>query len=223
MAAILRELHSLPQGQATSWAHFEPESGTVEYTVGTYEDVTPGIFHKLTGVLSSRGMQILSAEIHTLDQGLVLDRFRVLDLDFEGPPPEDRLHEVKQSLASSLTGGAPVEPTFRRMWPPGRAIMGKPLKIVTLPTQVRLDNSTSDRYTIIDVFTHDRLGLLYCVTKTIFDLGLSVHLAKIGTHLDQVVDVFYVTDFQGNKVQDEAWLERIRTSILHALDSHEPA
>ena len=66
------------------------------------------------------------------------------------------------------------------------------------------DNSTSDRYTIIDVFALDRSGLLYAVTRTLFELDLSVWRAKIGTYLDQVVDVFYVTDQQGRKMQDEA-------------------
>ena len=73
-----------------------------------------------------------------------------------------------------------------------------------LPTRVRIDNSTSDRYTIIDVFASDRTGLLYTIARTIFELGLSVSLAKIGTYLDQVVDVFYVTDQAGRKIDDES-------------------
>ena len=60
--------------------------------------------------------------------------------------------------------------------------------------RVNTDNSTSDRYTIIDVFAYDRTGLLYAVTRTLFELGCSVWRAKISTYLDQVLDVFYVTD-----------------------------
>ena len=79
-------------------------------------------------------------------------------------------------------------------------------------TEVRIDNETSDRYTIIDVFADDRQGLLYVITNAIFQLGLSVHAARISTRLDQVADVFYVTDTQGKKVEEAGRLESIRAS-----------
>ena len=56
----------------------------MEFVVGTSEDITPGVFHKLTGALASQGLQILSAEINTLADGLVLDRFYVVDPDYAG-------------------------------------------------------------------------------------------------------------------------------------------
>ena len=87
-----------------------------------------------------------------------------------------------------------------------------------LPTEVQVDNETSDRFTIIDVFADDRQGLLYVITNAVFQLGLSVHAARISTRLDQVVDVFYVTDGNGNKVEDPGRLEKIRTSIKEEVD-----
>ena len=86
------------------------------------------------------------------------------------------------------------------------------------PTQVRIDNSTSERYTIIDIFTADRRGLLYTITRKLFDLGLSVSVAKIGTYLDQVVDVFYFTDSSGNKIENDDRLEQIRTRLLEEIE-----
>ena len=90
-----------------------------------------------------------------------------------------------------------------------------------LPTRVRVDNSTSDRFTILDIFASDRTGLLYTIARTIFELGLSVSLAKIGTYLDQVVDVFYVTDRAGRKIDDESRLELIRMRLLEAIETFE--
>jgi [protein-PII] uridylyltransferase len=58
-----------------------------------------------------------------------------------------------------------------------------------LPTRVRIDSSSSESRTIVEVFAHDRSGLLYSVSKAIHDLNLSVDLAKIATHLNQVLDV----------------------------------
>ena len=89
------------------------------------------------------------------------------------------------------------------------------------PSQVRLDNSTTERFTIVDIFAIDRTGLLNTVTRQLFELGLSVHMAKIGTHLDQVVDVFYVTDSQGRKIVDEDRLEDIRATLMAKIEEFE--
>jgi [protein-PII] uridylyltransferase len=84
-----------------------------------------------------------------------------------------------------------------------------------------LDNSTSERYTVIDVFAADRRGLLYVITRTLFDMELSVSFAKIGTYLDQVVDVFYVVDRKGKKIESVAKRNEIRTGLLVALEAWE--
>jgi [protein-PII] uridylyltransferase len=60
---------------------------------------------------------------------------------------------------------------------------------------------------------------LFTIARTLFELGLSVSLAKIGTYLDQVVDVFYVTDQQGDKILDEHRLQEITSRLLGAIDS----
>ena len=86
-------------------------------------------------------------------------------------------------------------------------------------TRVQVDNSTSDRCTILDVFTIDRPGLLYTITRTLFELGLSVWQAKIDTLQDQVVDVFYVTDREGNKIEPESRLAEIRRRLLAVIES----
>jgi [protein-PII] uridylyltransferase len=87
-----------------------------------------------------------------------------------------------------------------------------------VPTRVNIDNSTSSRFTIIDLFTHDRAGLLYAITRTLYELELSVGRAKIGTFLDQVVDVFYVTDRQDRKIADEHRLDEIRRRLVEVAE-----
>jgi [protein-PII] uridylyltransferase len=84
-----------------------------------------------------------------------------------------------------------------------------------------MDNESSESRTVIDVFAHDRPGLLYTIARTIFDLKLSVDLAKIATHYDQVVDVFYVVDEQGRKITDEHRLKEIQTTLLDRLHDFE--
>ncbi len=121
--------------------------------------------------------------------------------------------EVERRLKDALHSDQP--PVFRRIWRIGQQSDNDALQF--LPTQVRLDNNSSDRFTIVDIFASDRMGLLYTISRTLFEQGLSLSLAKIGTYLDQVVDVFYVTDRAGQKIEDEQQLHRVRQALLAAI------
>jgi [protein-PII] uridylyltransferase len=193
-----------------------PESRTIQYVVGTHEQITPGVFHKLTGALASQGLEILSAEINTLADGMVLDRFYVHDPDYAERPPQERLDAVACELVQSLKSPQGSTPEFRKVWQSAasreRAALNK------LPTRVHIDNSTSDRFTILDIFALDRRGLLFTIARTLFEMNLSVSLAKIGTYLDQVVDVFYVTDQAGRKIGNEQRLQQIAARLRDAID-----
>ena len=215
----LERLRTLPHRDAVAWGRYLPERNAVEYTIGTYEEITPGIFHKLTGALTSQRQQILSADINTLAEGLVLDRFYVQDQDFAGPPPQERIDEVCRGPGRGAQGRlAASRPSFASSGSSGTP--PQTAAIQHLPTRVTIDNSTAEQFTIIAVFAYDRMGLLYAIARTLFELGLSVSMAKIGTHLDQVVDVFYVTDqVTGKKVDDHHRLAEIRQHLLTAIES----
>jgi [protein-PII] uridylyltransferase len=218
----LDRLRHLPHHDAVAWGVHRPERRAVEYTIGTYEEISPGIFHKLTGALAAARQQILSAEINTLAAGMVLDRFYVQDQDFAEAPPEERIDEISRKLIAALKDKTGRPPTFRRLWQDRSQAADAAIK--HLPTRVTFDNSTAEKFTILAVFAYDRLGLLYAIARALFDLGLSVSKAKIGTHLDQVVDVFYVTDQRtGAKVTDEARLRQISDRLIaaiHELDAN---
>ena len=186
-----------------------------EYVVCVGAEVSHGVFHRLAGALSALGMQILSAEINTLPGESILDRFVVQDPDYVGPPSPDRVEAVSRALIASI--GSTQPPKFRRVFGMADALSSP--RLSALPTLVRIDNNTSATCTIIDVFTFDRIGLLYQITRLLFELGLSVSVAKIGTYLDQVVDVFYVTDESGRKIEEEARLQDIRQRMLDAVES----
>ena len=84
-------------------------------------------------------------------------------------------------------------------------------------SRVAVDNQGSDFYTILEVYTPDRLGLLYTITKALFEAEMNIHFAKISTKVDQVVDVFYLTDIEGQKIWDEERIEEIKKAILFAI------
>lgn len=222
VVAELERLRKLPHREAIAWGRHLSNRNVVEYTVGTYEEITTGIFHKLTGALTSRRQQILSADINTLAEGMVLDRFYVQDQDFSGPPPQERMDELAAELVKALRDDAANSPVFRKVWQ--QRAGAQPAGVQHLPTRVTIDNTTAERFTILAAFAYDKMGLLYAIARTLFDLGLSVSKAKIGTHLDQVVDVFYVTDqASGTKVTDEQRLGDIRKRVKEAIEEVERA
>lgn len=211
----LARLREIPRDKPMVWARYLPERNAVEYSVGIYEDAFRGIFHRVTGALTGQGLEILAAEIHSLADRLCLDRFYVQDGDYAGEPPPERCTTVTRAIVQALTNDGAQPPTFRRTWQdrPG----SRSQNLTDLPIKVRIDNTTSDLFTIIDVFAHDRPGLLYRITRTLFELGLSVATARIGTYLDQVVDVFYVTDASGSKIQEDDRIQAIRKRVLDAI------
>lgn len=196
---------------------YDAASETAEYRVVTRDQVGSGLFSKATGALAAKGSQILSANICTTDDGIVIDRFRVVDGDHAAPIPDFRLREVEGAIREVIEGSRSVEELFRRNRRYGER--NDPFPGPTDATRVSIDNDSSERFTVVDVFTRDRRGLLYVIARALLELNLSVSLAKISTYADQVLDVFYVTDREGGKLQDEQRLQAIRVTLGERIES----
>ena len=210
--ANLKQLDTQP---SLAWGKYIESQRAVEYTVATRQSGRPiGTFHRITGALTSMGLQINAADIHTQPGEIAWDRFLVEDLECDGPPPQARIDAICQKINAALDPQNSAAPVFPKRWNIGSARAPKELE--TQPTQVRFDNSTSENHTIITLFAYDRMGLLYAVSKVLFDMQLILHFAKISTHLDQVVDVFYVTDLDGRKIEESTQLYLIRQRLLQA-------
>ena len=82
-----------------------------------------------------------------------------------------------------------------------------------------MDNEASDFFTIVEVYTHDFPGLLFNVTDALFRCKLDIWIAKIGTKVDQVVDVFYVRDLDGQKIIDPQEVAAVEEAIKEAIES----
>ncbi|MCX8071112.1 MAG: [protein-PII] uridylyltransferase [Candidatus Binatia bacterium] len=192
--------------------HFR-ERAFSEWTVVTAD--RPGLFSMITGVLLAEGMNILTANIHTSAGGVAVDVFRIS----HGENPDtvlapERWERVEANLRRVLQGTLDVEELVARARPQLRLARRYTPKV---PTQIEVDNQVSEHYTVLDVYTHDRVGLLFTITNTLYHLGLSIHLAKITTNVDQVLDVFYVTDSTGQKILDPERIEHVRTVLYERL------
>ncbi len=215
IAAHLAAIRELPPREVRVESAFNESLGTCDYTVITRHDVIPGIVYKIAGVLAAMGLHILDAQIVTRRDDVVVDTFQVSDPDYAGIPPAARREDVARAIRSVLLGEELVEQLMRRN---RRLDHQRRLPAGRQSTDVKVDNETSDRATIIDIFAEDRQGLLYVIARAIFTLGLSVQSARISTRLDQVADVFYVTDSRGGKVTDPGRLEAIRATIKGEVD-----
>lgn len=212
IAYQLRLIRKFKKAVGTDVA-FHPREEYDEFTFWGFDK--PGIFSQLCGVLAGNGINILGARIVTRDDGRILDVFFVNRLGKSTHTEKDLWSKVREDLNKVLEGKADVGKIVSRRKKYG------PVYVKTIPkhpTRVEIDNESSESSTIIDVYTHDRVGLLYDITKAITDLDLSITYAKISTKVDQVADVFYVNQLEGGKVRDPKKLTRIKSTI-RAIDS----
>jgi len=194
-------------------ARYDDDRKTTEYTLYTID--VPGLFLTMTGVLAARGLSILGAQVFTHDNGMVVDTFSVEDPNTHGPPPPKWIEAISQDMKRVLGGVETIEALFKKgqRYPHGAARAG-----TSLPAQVEVDNESSHLFTIIDIFAPDLSGLLYKIAKILFDLGLSVHSAKISTRLDQIVDVFYVQGPSLVKITDPEEIQKIKSRLTEAIE-----
>jgi [protein-PII] uridylyltransferase len=90
---------------------------------------------------------------------------------------------------------------------------------VPLPAnKVKIDNKTSDKYTIVEVSTYDRLGVLYAITKVLLDMKTRLRRAIIATEGNRVIDSFYITDMEYKKITDEQFLKELKERILQVIE-----
>ncbi len=201
---------------ALQLAHF-PEREYSELAVCTRD--RPGLFAMLSGVLAAHGLNILAARIATGADGVALDAFRISHLDADLSLDDSRWERVERTLRRVLAGEVEVEELVRRAQ---RPLLTRRRRRVA--TTVEIDNRVSRECTVLDVTTADRVGLLFTITNCLYHLWLEIRLAKITTMVDHVLDVFYVTDNEGRKIEDPARLEQIRVELTRALEAEtEPA
>jgi [protein-PII] uridylyltransferase len=167
----------------------------------------------MAGALTSNKMQILAAETNMLADGMVLMRYVAHVPEEPGEPSAERLAEINRALVASIDSNEP--PKFPKIR--GREQKEAGAVLSNLPNEVRINNELSQQATIVEVFTVDRRGLLYRLARALHDLGLVIRFAKIGTRVDQVVDVFYVTERDGQKATAEERLEEIRSALMAVI------
>ncbi|XP_010527985.1 PREDICTED: ACT domain-containing protein ACR5 [Tarenaya hassleriana] len=81
------------------------------------------------------------------------------------------------------------------------------------PPRVVIDNDVCKKATVVKVDSVNRPGILLEVVQVLTDLNLSIRKAYISSDGGWFMDVFNVTNQDGNKVTDELVLDYIRKSL----------
>lgn len=195
-----------------NWKDYTTD-GIIEFTIVTIDH--PGLFSKISGVLSLNGFNILAARAYTWANRIAVD---VIELTY--PPDPLRLQEkfqkVEMDLSEALQGTLDIKHMLSRK--SGVIKRDHPSYRPRKVSEVIIDNAQSDFFTVIQVYTTDKIGLLYDITSVLYEHNLDIKFAKIGSKGDMVADFFYVKDTLGQKLLDEEKINQLKNALLKAIE-----
>ena len=173
----------------------------------------PGIFSRLAGALALVGANIVDARTYTSKDGYATAAFWIQD--GEGTPYDTRkLKRLTQMIQKTLAGEVIARDAMK-----SRDVIKKRERAFKVATHITFDNDGSEIYTIIEVDTRDRPGLLYDLTRTLANSNVYIASAMIATYGEQVVDTFYVKDMFGLKFYAEGKQRTLENRLREAITS----
>lgn len=189
-----------------------PLRDVTEITI--YAPDHPGLFAQIAGAMSLSGASIVGAKVVTLANSMALDVFHIQDLTGGPFDSEDRLLRLNRRIEAAVVGN--IQPARELQAMRVRALPSR-TRVFKVPPRVIFDNKASASNTVIEVNGRDRPGFLHDVTSTLTAQGLQIVSAHISTYGERVVDVFYVRDVFGLKIEQPAKLQKLEGRLLEAI------
>jgi len=181
--------------------------------ITTYTQDHPGLFSRLAGAFAAAGANVVDARIFTTPQGMALDAFWLQDAEGEAYDRPDKLAKLSVHIERALGGEFRAgDARAERNFVPTRT------RIFHVPPRVLVDNQASATHTVVEINGRDRPGFLYDVTRSLYGLALQISSAKISTYGERAVDVFYVKDMFGMKIEQASRIDKLRTTLLEAIE-----
>ncbi len=176
----------------------------------------PGLLAKIFGVLALRNLNVLNAQIFTWKDGTVVDVISVRGVEGNEYGKEG-WQELNRELDLAINHRLDLT---NRLYEKLRRLDGRQKgPAARYESQVVIDNTSSGRFTVIEVYSVDRPGQLYAITQALADFGISIFKAFVATEVEQLIDVFYVLDSSGKKIQDRLTQEKMRVELLGTVES----
>ncbi|QHQ37409.1 [protein-PII] uridylyltransferase [Algicella marina] len=171
----------------------------------------PGLFSRIAGALALSNANVVDARTFTTSDGMWAAVFWIQDDDCK-PFESVRLPRLRKTISRTLAGEVVAMEAFAT-----KDKLTRRERDFEVPTEITINNDGSEIFSIIEVDTRDRPGLLYDLTRTLSDSGISIYSAIIATYGEQVVDTFYVKDLFGLKLHSRNKQAQIRTKLLTAI------
>ena len=172
----------------------------------------PGIFSRMCGALALVGANIVDARTFTSKDGYATAAFWIQDA--EGKPYEaGRLKRLEQMIHKTLKGEVVTTEAMK-----SKDVIKKRERAFRVPTTITFDNEGSEIYTIIEVDTRDRPGLLFDLTRTLANSNVYIASAVIATYGEQVVDAFYVQEMFGLKLHAANKQKTLEKKLREAIE-----
>ena len=172
----------------------------------------PGIFSRLAGALALAGANVVDARTFTTKDGYATAAFWIQDAD--GTPYDSaRIPRLRDTIRKTLLGEVVAAEAIAP-----KEKLKKRERAFRVPTSITFDNEGSEIFTIIEVDTRDRPGLLYDLTRTLAGLNISISLAVVATYGEKAVDTFYVKDMFGLKLHSEVKRQLVERKLRQAVD-----
>lgn len=209
-ARFIREAETSDQAFALT---FDIDKDRAVTEMLLYAPDHPGLFAKIAGALSLSNVSVVDAKILTLSNGMALDTFTIQDFNRTAINAATKLNRIRSRVIAALEGRLRLDRELEQV----RDSTRDRAEALEAPPRVIIDNTASKFFSVIEINGHDRPGLLFDITKAIGDLGLQIGSAHISTYGERVVDVFYVKDVFGMKIENEGKIRQIRLVLGKAI------
>lgn len=191
----------------------DPERCVTEFIVLAPDH--DGLFAEITGAMALEDVSVVEAQIATLENGMALDTFLIQETNLlnEKKPldSEKKIARLINGIQFADQAGIESKLRMKREKTPAAAMLW-------CPPRVFINNAASDSCTLIEINGTDCVGFLHAVTHTMTKLNLNIVSAHVYTYGSRIVDVFYVTGGDGEKITGDDKIQQIKTALLDTIN-----
>jgi len=173
-----------------------------------------GLLAKICGVMALNNLTVVKAQIFTWPDDTVVDVIDVRSTDGLSFA-EKNWQALNDQLDLAIEHRMGLS---HRLYTKLSSTYGRKAQMIgDVASKIVVDNESSEKYSVIEVYAADLPAQLYHITQAMADFGLNIHKAYIATEVEQLIDVFYVLDSKGRKLVDEGFVKEVKEGILHFI------
>ena len=178
-----------------------------------------GVLSRLAGGVAASGANIVDARVISRKDGLALDVLWVQDATRQAITDRGALARLHTNIEKSMFGHLDIDTAMRARL---RATPAR-MRRIAAPSRVLINNQISPTHTVIEINGKDAPGLLYRLTGALAEMGVQIQMASVSTYGNRVVDVFYVKDSFGLKLEAKARIKALEAVLLKIVEDSDPS